>query len=188
MGRDRTLLVKPIRSRKKSNVPSNHCSECRNQVRFVIPESLHYSEIVKFELFGWDEDADFNYPFESKKKKNKRDLSQVETSWAWICPTCTQNLCSSLIGRKMCIWWWDDKTYYPAEVAEYNDWSGCHRIMYEDKQWEFVYLGAEIVLFSTSLESQRMSEGNTTFSENAVKPIRKRGRGSSRNRDAGEEA
>ena len=129
-------------------------------------------------MFGWDTDADFHNPFGKKnnnKTKNKRDHSELETSWDWICPSCVQTLGVTLIGRKMCIWWWDDKTYYPAEVAEFNDWSGCHRIKYDDKQWEFVYLGAEIVLFSISLNSQIMSVGNAAGknSEN----VKKRGRG-----------
>jgi hypothetical protein len=47
----------------------------------------------------------------------------------------------------MHIWWSDDKMFYPGEIGEYDEASGCHRIVYEDNEWEFVHLPSEAILF-----------------------------------------
>ncbi len=146
--------------------------------------------LKQYELHGWDEDADLHHPFGkigSVSKKNKREKSEyVEILWVWICPSCVQNLAAGLVGRKMCIWWWDDKTYYHAEISEFDSISRCHRILYDDKQWEFVYLGAEIVLYSKSIDSSVQNQEITSkslimkqeneCSEAAEQQIRKYGR------------
>jgi hypothetical protein len=114
---------------------------------------------------GWDELANLHNPLShvpgSSKKKianKKKSDEEASLSWSWICPSCVLNQGSALSGKKICIWWTSDRVYYRGEVQDYDDVSCCHRIAYEDLEWEFIFLGAEMVLYLDAVVEEDTKE------------------------------
>ena len=66
----------------------------------------------------------------------------------WMCPDCIVTLGSELLGRRVLVWWADDKVLYPGTIDAYDAASARHRVLYEDNEWEFLNLSAEPVIMS----------------------------------------
>jgi len=48
-----------------------------------------------------------------------------------------------LIDERVQVWWDDDLTAYFGVINAFDKNSQCHRILYDDLEWEFINLGAE---------------------------------------------
>lgn len=86
------------------------------------------------------------------------DNADAKLAWSWICPSCVTNEGEALYGRRIGIWWVDDQLFYFGNVGDYDATSRCHRIAYQDNEWEFVNLGSEIVLFADASEVENDRE------------------------------
>lgn len=78
-------------------------------------------------------------------------LASVLT-WKWVCGSCVELLGAQLVGADVLVWWHDDKIPYRGTVDAYDDVSMCHRVLYEDGEWEFVNLTIEPACFGTTAE------------------------------------
>jgi hypothetical protein len=66
----------------------------------------------------------------------------------WLCATCVPTLGAGLIGTEVSVWWHDDAEGYSGVVNAFDHVSGCHRVLYEDDEWEFLNLAVEPVLYA----------------------------------------
>lgn len=87
--------------------------------------------------------------------------------WQWICGTCVEVLGGRLVGADVLVWWHDDKLAYRGTIDAYDEVSKCHRVYYEDDEWEFVNLTIEPACFGSleefalpGVEQQRQGEGS----------------------------
>ena len=68
--------------------------------------------------------------------------------WVWICPSCTVDRGVELLGREVQVWWNDDYCAYSGQVNAFDAMSDCHRVLYQDSEWEFVELSRETYLIA----------------------------------------
>lgn len=73
-------------------------------------------------------------------------------SWSWLCPLCVQDLGAALIGVDVTVWWHDDAQCYRGVIDAFDEASLCHRVLYEDNEWEFVNLAIEPAAFGSAAE------------------------------------
>jgi hypothetical protein len=98
----------------------------------------------------------------------EQDGDSVQTEavgepWSWLCGQCVQDLGPALIGADVTVWWHDDKQCYRGAIDAYDAASQCHRVLYEDNEWEFVNLAIEPAAFGSANEfvlPQQASAGN----------------------------
>lgn len=105
---------------------------------------------------GWDQNARNPTPastVSSSSSKKRNTGTKVEQAvgdvhvWEWMCPGCVQDLSEALTGRSISIWWKEDAVFYPGQVGDLDESSMCHRVVYDDGEWEFVHLPSSIVLY-----------------------------------------
>lgn len=65
---------------------------------------------------------------------------------SWVCPQCLHEEGERVVGRRVAVWWPDDRRYYRGVVTDYEQCSCECRVLYDDGEWEFVYLPAEVAL------------------------------------------
>lgn len=70
--------------------------------------------------------------------------------WSWLCPQCVQELGNALIGVDVTVWWHDDAQCYRGVIDAFDEASQCHRVLYEDNEWEFVNLAIEPAAFGSA--------------------------------------
>lgn len=70
----------------------------------------------------------------------------------------------SAVGSHVAVYWTMDSQYYFGQVDGYDRESNMHRILYEDNEWEFVYLPHEIIWFNNE-ERRDRKRGNETQEE-----------------------
>lgn len=82
-----------------------------------------------------------------------------KNNFSWNCPSCLK-INAAVIGSRVAIWWNDDQRAYTGKIDAYDSHSECHRILYDDGEWEFSDLSYEPYFL---LES-----ANSTGSNNAL--------------------
>ena len=70
--------------------------------------------------------------------------------WRWLCASCVTTLGAALIGADVMVWWHDDTQAYRGCIDAYDEASQCHRVMYQDQEWEFVNLAIEPIAFGSA--------------------------------------
>lgn len=70
---------------------------------------------------------------------------------AWYCEDCRVNPANnsnSILGKRVAVWWDNDRQYYRGRVTAYEPRSGQHRIYYDvDHDWEFLDLSKQKIVF-----------------------------------------
>ncbi|KAJ1425445.1 hypothetical protein B484DRAFT_480317 [Ochromonadaceae sp. CCMP2298] len=74
--------------------------------------------------------------------------------WSWLCGACVHTVGPQLLDADVLVWWHDDRRPYAGRVDAFDATSRCHRVLYEDGEWEFVNLAAEPAAFSLRGELQ----------------------------------
>lgn len=64
----------------------------------------------------------------------------------WHCSKCILSKGAKLIGRRIRVFWLDDGQSYGGIIDAYDKVSRCHRVLYDDRKWEFISLSVEPVL------------------------------------------
>lgn len=75
------------------------------------------------------------------------ECREAAKHWKWICPDCIVEQGSSLAGTEVNVWWHDDALAYRGVIDVYDQASQCHRVLYDDNEWEFVNLAIEPCAF-----------------------------------------
>jgi hypothetical protein len=57
-----------------------------------------------------------------------------------------------LIGREVLVWWQEDHCPYYGLVDEFDSASYCHRVFYNDGEWEFINLQVEPFFMGRKVE------------------------------------
>lgn len=105
-----------------------------------------------------------NYVVNTRDNQDRRDRKEAAlreqwtaalastTKWRWLCAGCVESLGPMLIGSDVSVWWHDDALSYRGSIDAYDETSKCHRVMYEDNEWEFVNLTVEPACFGSTEE------------------------------------
>ena len=104
-----------------------------------------------------------NWPSAFKEDENSQDGSsssvptrrsasgadqreKCKRSMKWVCPSCIRQEAKKLLGSRVAVWWHDDQQFYFGCINAFDEVSECHRVLYEDQQWEFLNLAVEPAL------------------------------------------
>ena len=66
---------------------------------------------------------------------------------------------------------YDDQTYYPGTISDFDTVSQCHRVVYDDGEWEFISLGGEMVLYKSLPKDATGSVGDANYGGNDISNI-----------------
>lgn len=83
------------------------------------------------------------------KEQWAQALQITTLRWSWLCAQCIAELGAALIGVEVNVWWHDDMGGYRGTIDAFDEVSQCHRVLYEDNEWEFVNLAIEPVMFGS---------------------------------------
>ena len=79
----------------------------------------------------------------------------------WLCPGCVQDLACALIGTSVSVYWTDDATFYNGVINAFDEVTGAHRVLYLDREWEFLSLSNEIVWFRYKPPDETAGRGSS---------------------------
>ena len=82
----------------------------------------------------------------TSKKSSSSNQVTLNNEWQWLCGSCISIQGNEIIGSEVKVWWHDDECAYEGIVNAFDVDSGCHRVLYEDKEWEFVQFAQEVFL------------------------------------------
>jgi hypothetical protein len=68
------------------------------------------------------------------------------------CAECVRARPEAFVGRYVDVLWPDDDTWYAGMVKDFDRASGQHRILYDDGEWEFVFLHEQEMSFPEPVE------------------------------------
>ena len=97
---------------------------------------------------------------QGERRSHKDDLLREQwatavaaiRTWRWLCGSCVEVLGAQLVGADVLVWWHDDKQAYPGTIDAFDEVSLCHRVLYQDGDWEFVNLTVEPACFGSLLD------------------------------------
>jgi hypothetical protein len=102
---------------------------------------------------------------------------------SWLCGACVVLLGKVLVGALVVVWWHDDAQPYRGRIDAYDDTSRCHRVFYEDEEWEFVNLALEPVVFAFPDGAQETPEwAAAAAAAAAADAVRQTGAGKSKSK------
>lgn len=91
----------------------------------------------------------------AKKGRKNKGSADGDFSWHWLCSDCLRNP-DFILNREVQVWWPDDVCSYSGILNAYDERSECYRILYNDDEWEFLYLSHEgfLIAFPNKLVTE----------------------------------
>lgn len=79
-------------------------------------------------------------------KEHRSPIDSMDSEWQWLCGNCMIGYGDEICGLEVRVWWHDDECYYDGIFNAYDHTSRCHRVLYEDNEWEFANFSQEVFM------------------------------------------
>ncbi len=89
----------------------------------------------------------------SKERQVRIPINNMDDEWQWLCGDCMTGYGQELCGLEVRMWWHDDSCAYDGIFNAYDSASHCHRVLYEDEEWEFANFTQEVFMIRPKSDS-----------------------------------